>query len=253
VGDANWRLLRDGVDAVLAVDFGGAGRAAAGFAELAPKLDTACAVWELGFLHGGPASPQELVHGWANEVRRRSLAVRAVFGYCAGSALACLLADALGSPPVTVLFDPEVVSGPVLVHEFLTGVGTLAEDIDTDLLPASAARARRLAAECPDDLEKLAALLHQEYRGVARSAFDELGLDASLSSEITARFGSYLKYLVTSARADLSGSLSAPLAICSVDHQPIFRPLAERHWFPVPRAGLLADPGVATTVSTWIA
>src|SRR5579859_3887544 len=89
----NWRQLSDrGPDLVPCLDFPGA-RAAAGFAELAAGVPVdACF---LHFRQAGAGPLAACVDRWADELLATGRPVRAVLGYCAGTALATRLADAI--------------------------------------------------------------------------------------------------------------------------------------------------------------
>ena len=94
----NWLQLSDrGHDLVPCLDFAG-GRAAAGFAELAAGVPAdAC------FLHFRPADAgplAERVDRWADELVATGRPVRAVLGFCAGTAMAMgLVPRRLSLPP----------------------------------------------------------------------------------------------------------------------------------------------------------
>src|SRR5579859_5790470 len=89
----NWRQLSDrGPDLVPCLDFPGA-RAAAGFAELAAGVPVdACF---LHFRQTGAGPLAACVGRWGDELLATGRPVRAVLGYCAGTALATRLADAI--------------------------------------------------------------------------------------------------------------------------------------------------------------
>ena len=115
----NWRQLSDGgPDLVPCLDFPG-GRAVAGFAELAAGVPI-----DASFLHNGRASADPLaacVDRWVAELTATGRPVRAVLGFCAGTALATRVADAIaatGPPPMVVLFDAVPTTGDSLAGQF---------------------------------------------------------------------------------------------------------------------------------------
>src|SRR5580692_13009459 len=144
----DWRQLSDrGPDLILCLDFPG-GRAAAGFAELADGVAAdAC------FLHIGQAGPGPLaacVDRWADELLATGRPIRAVLGYCAGTALATRLADAIATttrPPLVLLFDAVPITGDSLSGQFITALESNARH----LTPAELTDAHTLADQLTQD------------------------------------------------------------------------------------------------------
>ena len=91
----NWRQLSDGgPDLVPCLDFPG-GRAVAGFPELAAAVPI-----DASFLHNQRATADPLavcVDRWVAELTATGRPVRAVLGFCSGSALATRVADAIAA------------------------------------------------------------------------------------------------------------------------------------------------------------
>src|SRR5580700_2475747 len=119
----NWRQLSDrGPDLVPCLDFPG-GRAAAGFAELAAGVPVdACF---LHFRHAGAGPLAACAGRWADELLATGRPVRAVLGYCAGTALATRLGDAVaaaGPPPLVVLFDAVPTTNGSLASQFTSAL-----------------------------------------------------------------------------------------------------------------------------------
>src|SRR5580693_4718760 len=149
----NWRQLTDrGPDLIPCLDFAG-GRAEAGFADLAAGVSVdAC------FLHfrqtgSGPlpacAGPLAACVGrWADELLATGRPVRAVLGYCAGTALATRLADAIAAtepPPVVVLFDAAPTTGDTLASQFTLALESNARHLTADELADAHGLSEQLA------------------------------------------------------------------------------------------------------------
>src|SRR5215472_10682757 len=142
----NWRQLSDrGPDLVPCLDFPGA-RAAAGFEDLAAGVSVdAC------FLHvrqpgAGPLAA--CVDRWADELGATGRPVRAVLGYCAGSAMATRLADAIaaaGPPPMVVLFDAVPTTNGSLANQFVSALESNARHLTADELADARGLAEQLA------------------------------------------------------------------------------------------------------------
>src|SRR6202451_890641 len=119
----DWRQLSDrGPDLVPCLDFPG-GRAAAGFAELADGVAADACFLHVRQVGAGPLAA--CVDRWADELLATGRPVRAVLGYCAGTAMATRLADAIaatGPPPAVVLFDAVPITHDSLAGEFTSAV-----------------------------------------------------------------------------------------------------------------------------------
>ena len=173
----NWRQLSDrGPDLVPCLDFPG-GRAAAGFAELAAGVPVdAC------FLHFGQAGAGPLaacVDRWADELLATGRPVRAVLGFCAGTALATRLADAIaatGPPPMVVLFDAVPTTGDSLAGQFMSALESNARHLTADELADAHGLSEQLVETYPDDLPRIAAALTDRYDRLMRAVADRLSV-----------------------------------------------------------------------------
>jgi hypothetical protein len=218
---ANWRQLSDrGPDLIPCLDFPG-GRAAAGFADLAAGVPVgAC------FLHVGQASAGPLavcVDRWVAELTATGHPVRAVLGYCAGTALATRLADAIaeiGPPPLVVLFDAMLPTGDNIADEFTTALESSAEHLTADELADARGLAEQLAATYPDDLPRIATALIDRYDLLMRAVADRLSLPRFLLQELTGGFTAYLGYLVLAGEGGFDMRTTTPLFVCSAGTEP---------------------------------
>jgi len=242
-----WRLLRGGATtdrAVLCVDFTQSRvRAQAGFADLAAVLPDRFAVWgtDEGAWHDTAST-------WQDPPDR---AVAGVFGYCAGAALACALADRVarmtGTAPPVVLFDPAVVTAQTLLEQFdaaLHGLVGVAPEQD---LAAARADAHTDAGTDADlaDLDWLAAALTRRYGDLARPACAAQQVPEAIADQLCGRLEAYLRYLVRSAAVPLR-SPGAATVVLSATFQPL--PSLEQHpqvRTDATQAGLLADAAAA--------
>jgi hypothetical protein len=217
----NWRQLSDrGPDLVPCLDFPGA-RAAAGFAELAAgvRVDTC-------FLHIGQAGAGPLaacVDRWAEELLATGRPVRAVLGYCAGTALATCLADAIaatGPPPMVVLFDAVSTTGGSLASQFTSVLESSARHLTADELADACGLSEQLVAAYPDDLPRIAAALTDRYDRLMRAVADRLSVHEFLRQELTGAFTAYLDYLLLASEGGFDMRATTPLFLCSAGYEP---------------------------------
>jgi hypothetical protein len=243
----NWLPLSDrGRDLVPCLDFPG-GRAAAGFAELAAGVPAdAC------FLHFRQAGDGPLavrVDRWADELLATGRPVRAVLGFCAGTAMATRLADAIAAtgrsapPPVVVLFDAVPTTGGSLAGQFAAAVEANARHLTADEQEAAHGLAEQLAEKYPDDLPRIAAALTERYDRLMRAISERLSLRESLRQELTSVFTAYLDYLTLASEGGFDMRSSTPLFLTSPDYQPLVEG-ARTVAFDSGHDDLLRDPKV---------
>ena len=151
----NWRQLSDrGPDLIPCLDFSGA-RAEAGFAELAAGVPVDACFLHIGQAGAGPLAA--CVDRWADELLATGRPVRAVLGYCAGTALATRLADAIaatGPPPMVVLLDAVPTTADTLTSQFTLALESNARHLTADELADAQRLADQLVGTCPDDLPR---------------------------------------------------------------------------------------------------
>jgi hypothetical protein len=217
----NWQQLSDrGHDLVLCLDYLG-GRAAAGFAELVAGVPV-----DASFLHvrqAGAGPLEARVNRWVAECTATGRPVRAVLGFCAGSALATRVADAVAAttpPPVVVLFDAMSPTGDALASSFTSALESSAQHLTADELADARSLAEELVATYTDDLPPIAAALSGRYDQLMRAVADRLSLPAFLRQELTDGFTAYLDYLLLAAEGGLDMRTTTPLFLNSVDHDP---------------------------------
>ncbi len=180
----NWRQLSDrGHDLVLCLDFAG-GRAEAGFADLAAGVPV-----DASFLHIGRASAGPLaacVDRWVAELTATGRPVRAVLGFCAGTALATRVADAItatGPPPMVMLLDAVPTTGDSLASQFTLALESSAKHLTADELADARDLSEQLVATYPDDLPRIAAALTGRYDQLMRAVASRLSLPGFLIQE----------------------------------------------------------------------
>jgi hypothetical protein len=217
----NWRQLSDrGPDLIPCLDFAG-GRAAAGFADLAAGVPVdAC------FLHFRQASAGPLaacVGHWADELLATGRPVRAVLGYCAGTALATRLADAValtGPPPIVVLLDAVPTTGDSLAGQFTLALESNARHLTADELAAANSLPEQLMETCPDDLPRMAAALADRYNLLMGAVADRLSVRGSLRQELIGTFSAYLDYLMLASEGGFDMRTTTPLFLTSTGYEP---------------------------------
>jgi hypothetical protein len=267
-----WRTLRESGDGAvtLAVDFG-SGRAPAGFSDLTPQLGGAFGVWETAHRRPGAdlyASTDP--DSWVDEhlvalPAADGIRVNGILAYCSAAALALRLASSMsadGRAPKVILVDPVVVDPHVLVGYFLASFDDWREQAPSATFdPAApdriqsaarhaASRAGRSALSFVPFMETVCA----EYESACVAVGNEIGLDAAFVTEMSDQMRSFAAYLVTSARvgpAELR-SLSQEVehaTLTSAGHHIPPEIAGEPTRFDVPRARMLADPGVAAWIT----
>jgi hypothetical protein len=220
----NWLQLSDrGGDLIPCLDFPG-GRAAAGFAELAAGVPAdAC------FLHFRQAGAGPLavrVDRWADELLATGRPVRAVLGFCAGTAMATRLADAIAAagnsapPPVVVLFDAVPTTGGSLAGQFALALESNARHLTADEQADAHGLSEQLVEKYPDDLPRIAAALTERYERLMRTIADRLSLHEFLRQELTSMFTAYLDYLMLASEGGFDMRSSTPLFVTSPDYEP---------------------------------
>jgi hypothetical protein len=240
----NWRQLSDqGDDLVLCLDFPG-GRAAAGFAELVPGVPA-----DASFLHIGQAGAGPLavcVDRWVAEVAATGRPVLAVLGFCAGTALATRVADAIGAtgpPPMVVLFDAMSPTGDSLADGFMAALESSARHLTADELADARGLSEQLVATYPDDLPRIAAALADRYEQLMRAVADRLSLPAFLREELTGGFTAYLRYLLLAGEGGFDMRTTTPLFVSSAGHEPPVEG-ARTITLDIDHVDLLRDPEV---------
>jgi hypothetical protein len=217
----NWRQLSDrGPDLVPCLDFPGA-RAAAGFAELAAGVPVDACFLHIGQAGAGPLAAR--VDRWADELLATGRPVRAVLGYCAGTALATRLADAIaatGPPPMVVLFDAVSTTGGTLASQFTSVLESSARHLTADELADARGLSEQLVAAYPDDLPRIAAALTNRYDRLMRAVADRLSVHEFLRQELTEAFTAYLDYLLLASEGGFDMRTTTPLFLCSADYEP---------------------------------
>jgi hypothetical protein len=217
----NWLQLSDqGHDLVPCLDFPG-GRAAAGFAELAAGVPAdACF---LHFRQAGPGPLAVCVDRWAAELLATGRPVRAVLGFCAGTAMATRLADAIaatGPPPMVVLFDATPTTGGSLASQFALALESNARHLTAGEQADAHGLSEQLMETCPDDLPRIAAALSERYDRLMRAVADRLSLHEFLRQELTSMFTTYLDYLLLASEGGFDMRSSTPLFLTSPDYEP---------------------------------
>jgi hypothetical protein len=245
----DWRQLSDrGSDLVLCLDFPG-GRAVAGFEDLAAGVPV-----DASFFHIGPASAGPLtacVDRWAGELSATGRPVQAVLGFCAGTAIATRLADAIaatGPPPMVLLFDAVLTTGETLTSQFMSALESSAKHLTADELEDARGLSEQLEELYPDDLPRIAAALTDRYDQLMHAVADRLSLHEFFRRQLTEGFTSYLDYLLLAGQGGFDMRTTTPLFLNSPEHEP---PVEDARIIAldIDHADLLRDPGVHKLVA----
>ncbi|HLJ98714.1 MAG TPA: hypothetical protein VKU39_02275 [Streptosporangiaceae bacterium] len=217
----NWRQLSDrGSDLVPCLDFPGS-RAAAGFAELAAGVPV-----EVCFLHfkqNGGGALAACVDRWTDELLATGRPVRAVLGFCAGTAMATRLADAIaatGPPPIVVLFDALPTTGESLASQFVLAVESNAKHLTAGELADAQELSEQLMVRYPDDLPRIAAALAGRYELLIRAVAERLSVSEFLRKELTGAFTAYMDYLLLASEGGFEMRAADPVFLCSAGYEP---------------------------------
>ena len=227
----SWRQLSDRGPALIpCLDFPGA-RAAAGFAELAAGVRVDACFLHIGQANAGPLAA--CVDRWADELLATGCPVRAVLGFCAGTALATRLADAIavaegpgqsntatGPPPMVVLFDAVSTTGGSLASQFTSALESNARHLTADELADAHGLSEQLVETYPDDLPQIAAALTDRYDRLIRAIAGRLSVHEFLRRELTGTFTAYLDYLLLASEGGFDMRTTTPLFLCSPGYDP---------------------------------
>jgi hypothetical protein len=216
---ASWQELSDtGPDLVPCLDFPG-GRAAAGFADLAAGVPAGACFLHLSQPGTGPLDA--CVARWAAELAGTGRSVRAVLGFCAGTALATRLADAVaGPPPAVVLFDAVTTTAATLAGEFTAAVQASARHLTAGELDGARALAGQLTQTCPADLPRIAAALARRYDQLTRAVAARLSVHELFRQELTRTFTAYMDYLLLASQGGFDMRTATPLFLSSAGSAP---------------------------------
>jgi hypothetical protein len=246
---ANWRQLSDrGPDLIACLDFPG-GRAAAGFAELAAGVPADACFLHISHAGAGPLAA--CVGRWAGELLATGRPVRAVLGYCAGTAMATRLADAIAvtrPPPMVVLFDAVSTTGGSLASQFTSALESTARHLTAAELAGARALPEQLAAAYPDDLPRIAAALAGRYDQLIRAVAGRLSVHEFLRQELTSTFTAYLDYLLLASQGGFDMRTATPLFLTAAGYEPPV-PGARSIAFDIGHADLLRAPRVHDLVA----
>jgi hypothetical protein len=246
---ANWRQLSDrGPDLIACLDFPG-GRAAAGFAELAAGVPADACFLHISQPGAGPLAA--CVGRWAGELLATGRPVRAVLGYCAGTALATRLADAIAvtrPPPIVVLFDAVPTTGESLASQFTSALESTARHLTAAELAGARALPEQLVAAYPDDLPRIAAALAGRYDQLIRAVAGRLSVHEFLRQELTSTFTAYLDYLLLASQGGFDMRTTTPLFLTAAGYEPPV-PGARSIAFDIGHADLLRAPRVHDLVA----
>jgi hypothetical protein len=245
----NWLQLSDrGGDLIPCLDFPG-GRAAAGFADLAAGVPADACFLHLSQAGAGPLAVR--VSRWADELLATGRPVRAVLGFCAGSAMATRLADAIaaaGPPPMVVLFDAVPITGGSLTGQFASALDSNARHLTESEQADAHGLSEQLVEKYPDDLPRIAAALTERYDRLMRTIADRLSLNEFLRQELTSMFTAYLDYLMLASEGGFDMRSSIPLFLTSPDYEPPVEG-ARAIALDIGHDDLLRDPGVHELVA----
>lgn len=249
-----WRELCDrGRDLALCLDFPG-GRAAAGFADLAAGAPVELCFLHITWsgLHAGSRLDAHLAQ-WVGEALGTGRPVRAVLGFCAGTALATRVADAVSAtagatPPAVLLFDAAAVPGGALRDQFVASVQASAAYLADGELDDARRWSRDLLATGRHDLPRIAAALADRYEQLMSGIADRLSLGEVIRRELTDGFAAYMAYLLLAAQGGLDLRVGTPVFLSSRDHKLPVVP-ARGMSFGADREGLLGNADVWKAVA----
>jgi hypothetical protein len=237
---------------VLAVDFDTTGRKEAGFADLARLLPD-IAMWHTVFPAVGPGhdlTAADCLARWST-LPATGGPVAAVLGYCAGSVFAAGLveeiADARGTRPALVLFDPERPTMPTLYRDFdrVVAMTSVLTPQESDRLRAEAHQVREARG---DDFDAVSTDLVDLYEHASMVAFARIGLDEDLGAELLGMFRSYTAYLAAARELTPEPEWATAVAVTSTGSSNGARHAARELSFQVAHGDLLRHPDVANAL-----
>jgi hypothetical protein len=204
------------------------------------------------------AEPGEYVQRWLADLREFDGKVRAVFGFCAGAALACAAADAIGgygTGPQIVLFDPRTVNSQLLYQNFAGAIESFEEILTSSerVGALDAARAVVHSVDVERNFPPAVSAMCAAYEKVVVIAADRLGCGDDLVEQFVHHFHSFLAYLALAGRVDEWVMRCRPpggraAVLVSAAHVLPTGMTADLT-LDVPPAHLLADPRLARAVT----
>jgi hypothetical protein len=248
---------------VLALDFEAVGRPEACFADLAPLLEPPQTMWMAQQPAAadvtGPPGPAYLAH-WRGGLPEDGTGIRAVLGYCTGAVFAAALAGQVasrqGTPPATVLLDPEPATPATMRKQFdhaLRGLTAMVPGNELSWVQGALDQ-----ASDSGDLPSLGTALSALYEKASAPAFERVGLKPDYQAGLIASFRSLMSYLA--AAGDLGAASGDPggdagrgwasaTAIISATAPDPATGAGRRIRVDADHAGLLRSPAAARLVS----
>lgn len=215
-----WKILSNGAELVLAVDFSNTGRLQAGFHDLVPRLEPAHTVWETLPPAAGTDSGA-YVEWWLGEVRAAGRPVHAVLGYCAGAVFAAEMAERIATwqdAPLLVLLDPELPKTVGLYRDFHTAGDSMTALLSPDELREFHEAGWRVQEKFgDDDITAVGPALGEIFTAAVATAAERLELDDELRDELAGVFGSLIGYLTAAGRFDPREVWARSTAITSAE------------------------------------
>lgn len=253
--------LRDGQgDLVVAVDFGGV-REEAGFPDLLPYLEIDDEIVVPVTTVQLEGDSKDIAHRqlelWLDGIRQSGRPVTAVLGYCAGSAIAARLVRELAHDapaPALVLLDPSWPDGEVLREAHEVAVRSLLSAVPDSV--GIEPFAEELESR-DEDLATLARHLVDHYTRAAGDVAERLKLRPDAVRGLVRRVDRHLTYLVVAsveaAKVSTADQGASALTILSAATPgEVARLGGETLRTDLPRPQLLADPGVADRVASFV-
>jgi len=160
---------------------------------------------------------------WADELAATGRPVRAVLGFCAGTALATRLADAVavtGPPPMVVLFDAVCITGSSLAGQFTSALESAARYLTAGELADARGLSEQLVEMYPGDLPRIAAALAGRYDELIRAVAGRLSVQEFPRRELTGAFTAYLDYLLLASEGGFDMRTTTPLFLSSAGYEP---------------------------------
>ncbi|MBO2456937.1 hypothetical protein [Actinomadura violacea] len=213
---------------ILGVDFPAEGRREADFGDLMKKMGAEWSGYSLMQtippnirLDERPSSDTYVRH-WIQDGPWREYEVVAVMGYCVGGVYAAPIArsvaDAQGSMPEVVLFDPQFTDAGLLASEMVKNISMAGPVFSDEEAEQGRKDTERIVAANAGDLMDAATAIVGLYRDLASIAFKRLGLNDDRRDEIIRLFESYMAWLASAAEIDPAPVWAGATAVMSADY-----------------------------------
>jgi len=199
----SWDVIcgADSDQVILGVDFPGARRREADFADLAARIGPG-----YKFLRarppvspcGQPICGAAYVSPWIESIRQDRHQVVAVLGYRVGGVYAAAIAEGIAAwqpMPKVILFDPHFTSSRYLGLEFNREISAISSLLSDDEIERTTRTATEISSSSLGDVAFAAGKISGMYWEISAAAFERVGIGGAYGDKFIIPFDSYVSWL----------------------------------------------------------